>query len=212
MLVRSSAPLTSCFLQSDESDMNEEMRNLDSGIRTLDTQIAAEELKSQEHTQAKRDECNRKLCEAEEQVRAMPQQFEDGKAGLRNLEDQQNRSQGELAQMSGKHADADRAKKDCGIAIENCRRQQTDKMAAFVSDARTVFHRIEQRRWHGQKPIGPLGQFVTLTDPTWANLMRSQLGSQMQAFAITDPKDRAPLKEILNSTHKSVFAIGCQVS
>ncbi|KAF9523413.1 hypothetical protein CPB83DRAFT_690784 [Crepidotus variabilis] len=58
--------------------------------------------------------------------------------------------------------------------------------------------KIKSMNWRGDIPLGPLGQYVKARDPkTWGEILRSQLGQYLTAFAITNAADRACLKKLL---------------
>jgi len=40
----------------------------------------------------------------------------------------------------------------------------------------TVLNQIGQTQWQGERPLGPLGQFVDLKDGQWMTLMQLTLG------------------------------------
>ena len=77
-----------------------------------------------------------------------------------------------------------------------------DKLSKFGTNITQVLQDIDRHQWAGVKPLGPLGLYVDLKDKLYADLMRSNLGNQMTAFAISHDQDRGPLKKILNGHGK----------
>jgi chromosome segregation ATPase len=80
--------------------------------------------------------------------------------------------------------------------LEDSRRNAINR---FGSNLQHALVDIDRYSWKGQKPLGPLGQYVELKDGRWAELMRVYLGGLMASFAVTDARDREPLSRILQS-------------
>lgn len=57
---------------------------------------------------------------------------------------------------------------------------------------------IQNTRWAGEKPLGPLGLHLKLKDKKWARVMRLGIGNLMGSFAVTSYQDRLTLKKILD--------------
>lgn len=81
--------------------------------------------------------------------------------------------------------------------IDRLMNSQKNKINLFGNNLDRVLADVSHARWHGKTPVGPLGQYVELKDPRWAELMRVNLGTMMASFAVTDAKDREPLNKIL---------------
>lgn len=64
---------------------------------------------------------------------------------------------------------------------------------------------IERANWHGAaRPIGPLGLYVTLKDPSYREVMQLTLGHAMFQFVVSDTRDREQLLAILRRHNKCV--------
>ncbi len=50
----------------------------------------------------------------------------------------------------------------------------------------------EEKRWN-QKPIGPIGNMIRVTDPSWAPVIESVLDRNLDAFLVTNEHDRSLL-------------------
>lgn len=58
---------------------------------------------------------------------------------------------------------------------------------------------VNRTRWGGEKPIGPLGVGVKLKDMKYQDVIHTQLGSLLSAFAVTTPGDARQLREIIKN-------------
>jgi len=104
-------------------------------------------------------------------------------------------------------ASARQTMKDLDESINRCTSQQANGLAVYGNNIKTVIQAIRDEQWAGKSaPIGPLGLFVELRDKQWAHVLRTYLGKTMMSFAVSDVRDRAKLKKILNDTGKSVIS------
>ena len=58
---------------------------------------------------------------------------------------------------------------------------------------------INQARWQGERPIGPLGVGVKLKQMKYQEVIHTQLGSLLSSFAVTTPNDATQLRAIIRS-------------
>ena len=86
--------------------------------------------------------------------------------------------------------------------IQRCTEQQNNSLAPYGRDIKKVLERIGGMRWHGQKPLGPLGIYVKVKDRVWADLLRNILGAHMASFVVTDGRDLPALKKLLRDSGK----------
>ena len=174
-------------------------------IEDLDRQIAAENERMATRTQARHDEMQQKLEAAREQVN----EAEAGLQTLRSQMDEQTKKNDETKQRGNTittQLDELRGKiKSCEGMIERAKQAQQNSLVPYGKNIKELLERIENTRWRGEKPLGPLGMYVKAKDPKkWGLLLRSQLGPLLTAFAVTDPKDRIELKNMLNQSGKYV--------
>lgn len=193
--------------------MNEDMTRQNETILRLREQIDLETQRLEQYTQGAQDERVRKLQKANEDLGAVEME-------IKNIEEERDRLV----------ADQDAAKA-AGQGLE----QELNRIKSQIDDARGQLHLIEQRertklapfgqnldrvladianmQWHGERPVGPIGQFVKVRDPKWAPLLRARLGNGMSIFAVTDPRDRAQLDSLLKRHGKYVVipCLACDV-
>lgn len=188
--------------------MNDTVKRCTGLIEGYDKNIAAERKRIEERSQVKREELDRKIADAEHamadaetQLKAVREEKADK---IREAEEAE--SQGKALKVQKDEAqqevvNAEGELKQCGEAERN-------KLAPYGNNMAEILATIGRLQWHGNKPVGPLGLFVKVTDPLWAPLMRVQLGNLMTAFAITDGRDRVQLNQLL-AHHKYVARCWC---
>ena len=178
------------------------MRRDNAQIESLEERINAEKRRQDENNSGRREEMQRTLddvgkrySDAADAVKQMEKEVQEMKDNIKKAEADKQ----EVIQAG------ERAKNEMD-SIEGQLRliaeREKSKLAPFGNQMEQVIAEIDRRQWHGEKPVGPLGRYIRLRDPMWADLMRVQLGRIMSAFAITDARDRRQLYEILNANRK----------
>ncbi|KAF9013179.1 hypothetical protein BDQ17DRAFT_1342932 [Cyathus striatus] len=172
-------------INSDVKQMNVSIAALNETITKFEQQISEEASKMAAHTQARRGQAQHKL----EAVRESIQDIESQLEGIRD----QKRNEGALsATVKEEGMKADQRLKElqsqighCDHMIKQCQQQEKDTLIPYGRNMKQVLERIDQMRWMGDKPLGPLGLYVKAKDPeTWGTLWR----------------DRAQLKKLLVET------------
>lgn len=172
-------------------------------IQDLDTQIAAETLRMAAHSQAKHDEMQQRIETARETLRVAEASLEEITAQQRS---QQAKSDALKEEGMGAQAELGRVQgliQDCQGMIERSLQSQKNSLIPYGRGIKEVLQKLKTMKWHGDLPLGPLGMHVKAKDPaTWGDLLRSQLGQYLTAFAVTDVRDRNALKKVLHDSGK----------
>ncbi|KZP04196.1 hypothetical protein FIBSPDRAFT_807094 [Athelia psychrophila] len=191
------------------TEMNNSLRVINESIQGFETKIADETLRLEVNTQAKREETQRKLQDATNKV-------DQATAHLKALEVETAATEGQLNAVlaDGRTAEEDFNKIKSEIQhhelmIKQCRQQEHNVYQPYGTNMQGVVDSIGKMQWHGTPPVGPFGLYVKVRDPErWAKLIRAQIGSAMSSFAITDSRDHAQLKRLLqNSGNKNQIII-----
>ncbi|KAH7345701.1 P-loop containing nucleoside triphosphate hydrolase protein [Rhizoctonia solani] len=183
--------------KSQMSEMNNALQQCHSAIKDLTEKINAEEAKLQDGRRELRDKLNLDMERVMKQTKAEESNLSECQANIKNLSQLIQTKQVEKREIS---ASKDKLQNDINAAQHNIQRledSQRNAINKFGSNLHRALADIDQHTWKGQKPLGPLGQFVELKDGRWAEVMRIYLGTLMASFAVTDARDREPLSRIL---------------
>lgn len=195
------------LLQADLRQMDQSMSQTTKQIAELDAQIALENERMAAHTQAKHDDMQQRLEKAREDASTIETTLQ----GLQSQEKEQQ-SRSDTLQKEGISFDNMMKEKQgqiqsCVGMIERAKQAQQNSLVPYGRNIKEVLERIGMMNWLGEKPVGPLGMFVKAKDPQkWGQLLRSQLGGYLTAFAVTNAKDRTELKKLLDRTQKYVLS------
>lgn len=181
------------------------MKGINNQITEFDKRIQEEARRMAIHTQAKREETQRKLEEAKEAVQVPERKLHDLSIERKQLCVEADRLK---AEGDTKHPELLNLQKEierCDGMIASAKRAETDALIPYGRDIKQVLERIKSMRWAGDPPIGPLGLHVKAKDPQkWGEILRTMLGQYLMAFALTDARDRPQLKKLLMETGKYV--------
>ncbi|KAJ7244992.1 P-loop containing nucleoside triphosphate hydrolase protein [Mycena haematopus] len=190
--------------KSEVSLLNDGIKNLASQIKTANNQIdeyqAAidkEQERLEKDTESKREETQRKLAGARADVAAAEVALKDIRDRRSALDDELRLHKDAGTAAESRQSELRAEVNNCDSAVQNCLKADTDRYAAYGNNIQRVVAQIKQARWHGQTPLGPFGIHVKVRDQKWADLLRSQLGSLLSSFAVTDTRDIPALKKIL---------------
>ncbi|KAJ7069570.1 P-loop containing nucleoside triphosphate hydrolase protein [Mycena amicta] len=178
-----------------------EMKSVDASIKGYEDQIAKEMKRLEADTESERQQTQNKIVQARDEQKT-------AETELDVIRDEIIAMEAQLSQLRKDGDEADRRGNDlrqqilqCDNAIQNCERAERDRYAAYGNNIQQVIKKIAETKWHGQKPLGPLGVHVKLLKPEYGSLLRQQLGSQLTSFAVTDARDFPILKRLLADTN-----------
>ncbi|KAL6302861.1 P-loop containing nucleoside triphosphate hydrolase protein [Sparassis latifolia] len=173
-------------MNNEEMDMLRGLKLVNDAIEGLDVRIQEEVRKDEDASKERQDDLNRWL----EEVKVSCDQAE------RQLQDIKDKRQQKIPEIENVKQDIQKLNQEpeqLQQSIHEC-----NKAARFGANMDRVMADIQRTRWHGNKPVGPFGLFVSIKDPAqWAPIIRIQLGALMSGFAVTNARDREPLNKLL---------------
>lgn len=182
--------------------MSDEIDRINKLIDENTATIEAETEKTKRFEQGRQEEALRKLEQANERCTATEAELVGINEERQKLVQEQTdiKAQGQVAEQELTAVQTQIEAITAQLRLINDR--ERTKLAPFGTNLDRVLAQIPQMQWHGQKPVGPLGQFVKVRDSKWAPLLRARLGGGMSMFAITDPRDRQQLDSLLKRNGK----------
>jgi chromosome segregation ATPase len=190
--------------------MDASTKGIKAQIEEFDKRIEEEARRMAIHTQAKREETQRKLDEAKEAVQVAERQLHDLSIEKKKVCVDADKLKEEGNTKNSELQDLRKQIEGCDSMIASARKAETDALTPYGRDIKQVLERIRSMRWAGDPPIGPLGLHVKAKDPQkWGEILRTMLGSYLTAFALTDARDRPQLKKLLMDTGKYVVVCSC---
>ncbi|KAG8723851.1 Structural maintenance of chromosomes protein 6 [Ceratobasidium sp. 395] len=184
-------------VKNQKSEMNNALQQSNLTIKQWSERISAEEAKLQDGRQELREKLNVDMAKVQEQSRVEEENLSECQANIASLRQfiQAKKEEWREAGFS-----RERIRDNIASIQQNMQRlhgAQKNQINKFGNNLDQVLADVSRARWHGQPPLGPLGQYVEVKEARWAPLMRVNLGSLMSSFAVTDHRDRETLSRIL---------------
>ena len=183
--------------------MHKQISNVNGQIAGLENTLEEEKKKMEADSQAKRAQLEAEIAQAKADIATL--EAEQVEIRNRKASTHQDMIQ---ARQAGDQANAqvESLKKSImssQTALAAAKASERDTFVPYGSNIKAVVEKIDRSSWYGDKPVGPLGRYVKAREPSkWGDILRTQLGSLLTAFAVTDPRDRDQLKRILGEYRK----------
>lgn len=134
----------------------------------LERAVQDKEAKIREHKQALADLDDKKMAETAAQMK------------LQDLQEPMKRNRDKLQGIDTQIDQLKQIAEKGGLAI-------------YHRNMPRLVQQVQAANWFGEKPVGPLGQYVKLKDPIWTPPLRAMIGWTMHTWAVTTEKDRMQL-------------------
>jgi chromosome segregation ATPase len=178
--------------------MRNQVSTVDSQISGLERALEEEKKKMEADSKAKRAHFEAEISRAKADIAKLEAEQEE----IRNRRESR-RNDMLQAQQAGDQAKAQVEAHRTSIissqtALTAAKASERDTFVPYGNNIKAVVEEIDRSTWYGDKPVGPLGRYVKAREPSkWGDILRTQLGQLLTAFAVTDARDRDQLKRIL---------------
>ncbi|KAF5369472.1 hypothetical protein D9758_002614 [Tetrapyrgos nigripes] len=185
--------------KNDLSSIDSQIREIKNTIQDLDEKIAQEIARLATDTQVKRKEHQRQINEATAEVKRYESKrsqidahLEDIRQRLTDTECTSTRKNDELTALKNEISDLQ-------AQIQHLDKAEKDRYAPYAPNMLQILTAIEQTRWFGETPVGPLGVFIKVKDARkWADLLSIQLSDLLTSFVVSNLRDRPTLHKLLS--------------
>jgi chromosome segregation ATPase len=172
-------------------------------IHEIDQQIEKESRRMALKSQAKHDETQRKIDEEKGILERCEKRLTDIMMERKNTGLEADRINERGIEEGQKLRSLQDQIQHCETMIKSAKEREQDVLVPYGRNIKSILEKINCMRWAGEKPLGPLGQYVKAKDAArWGDILRTQLSSLLCAFTVTDARDRAPLKKLFIETGK----------
>ena len=84
--------------------------------------------------------------------------------------------------------------KQAETALDNLKRDEGSGNSVVN---RTLMRAIQQETSFTRKPVGPMGQHISLLQPKWASVLETSFGTTLESFVVTSKRDMNILSNIM---------------
>ncbi|KAL2785718.1 P-loop containing nucleoside triphosphate hydrolase protein [Aspergillus keveii] len=111
------------------------------------------------------------------------------------------------AQEKAANPPVEQAKRDhreAELLLRNLSREGGSRPSGFPDGMPALLRAIQQEQSFTERPIGPIGNFVTLLKPEWSSVLESSFGATLSSFIVTSKGDQSILSKIMHRVNCSV--------
>lgn len=189
--------------QRDCKEINTQVMGFDAQIKQFDAQIEQETRKLEAQTQKDHHALQAKLANAQAFIDGLEARKDTSSIETKRIAVEADHAKADGVVLERKMAEYRDQITQVNALIETARRHEKDALVPYGHDMKQFLETVSRMRWHGDMPLGPLGMFVKAKDADkWGPLLRNQLSQLLCAFAITDPRDRPALQNLIKETGK----------
>ncbi|KAF8250219.1 DEAD-domain-containing protein, partial [Wilcoxina mikolae CBS 423.85] len=184
-------------LQADQRKLRPIIQSNETKIRELEQKILEEERRLAERNGGSSTRLTESIKLAEEKIVQLESEIseleEQYKVNQTELEEAMDRKRQIREREGYKQREVD----DATNLFHQLNNAERDTLGAFPQPVRTVLREIEKETRFRQKPVGPLGRYITLLDPKWMGIVEHFFGGTLNAFVVTNHADGELLKSIM---------------
>lgn len=178
--------------------MNRSYNSLEATAKGYQAEIDAANAKAAANNQAKRDELAKRLASARSALEAAQASLASAQQAKVAQDVRVNDLSKQRSDLEGKAAGLQRQITEADGMLAQAKASERDVYVPYGQNIGAVLRDIENARWEGEKPVGPLGLYVKAKDPErWGEVLRITLRQTLLAFAVGNVRDRKMLQAIL---------------
>jgi hypothetical protein len=116
---------------------------------------------------------------------------------IKAKEEEKSLAEGEVERLQGEKGRKEKEVSEAQQILSNLKSQSTNRVAAFGTNIEWVLREIDKAKWHGDKPVGPIGLHVSLKHAKYKQAVLSWLGYHLCGFMVSDGRDRQTMLAIM---------------
>ena len=186
-------------IKDDIKGINTAMTAVTTQIRNFDKQIADEHKRMAADTQAKRQMILDQIEQVKAELDAAGERVDDLTNQANEARRQADKAKARGMDLQGRQSQLQTEIQNCDVELDRAKRANHDQFVNYGRDIQRVVQEVERSQWYGERPIGPIGRYVKAKDPRkWGILLSWQLRGVLDAFVVTDQRDRKQMQTILS--------------
>ncbi|KAI1333465.1 P-loop containing nucleoside triphosphate hydrolase protein [Xylariaceae sp. FL0016] len=199
-------------LHTQERDMHSNLNRVTSVVRDLSKDIQKEEERIESINGGALAEKQRELDEAQNAVAGLEQAIDTHRSGYGPLMDDLKAAETRLKEIGEPIRDK---KTDISATEDRIRmlsQKQIDPLAGYHRAIPQLLKLIENDSRFQNKPVGPIGTFISLGEAQWSTIVESFLNDRLNAFVVTNRPDQVHLLSLMDRLHVGYPVIIAPVS
>lgn len=182
--------------------MNIDIGTLNASIEEYQSQLDEEQRKLNESQSGKKEKLLAELKQKEDEHAAAETREDELRAFVDSYSAEHKMKKEAVDQARRRDNDLRDEIEGYASSIANLQQIARGEAGKYGRNLERLFHLIDNHRWKGKKPVGPLGNFVRLRDQKWKSLLQIVIGWHMTSFVTENSADRQALIGMLRQTNK----------
>ena len=186
------------MLQTDERKARGEHQSISRKIHEIKAVIQAEENRLAERSGGS-------TATLADNIEKHKQQIESLRADMHALEAQNANDKAELenaeihaSNISRQESSKQEEIREAEARLRNVSRAGKDPLQGFQPSMRELLRLIDNERGFSEKPIGPLGIYITLKEPKWESIIEKFFGGTLSSFVVSNYEDGRILSSLMD--------------
>lgn len=193
-------------LRNNHMEVERDQRSIKAQVREYDGNLSQLRIALENEEKNLDGGYDQKKRELKENLEKRTAQFQSVKVKLEKAEETVRRLRPQKDEFEPKIEETRTDISHYGMEIQNLNKNiksfqndEASKLAAYGNNTRRVLDDIERNasRFH-EKPLGPIGRYVTLKNPDWSGVLNRMLSSTLLSFVVNNDEDKRVLFDILN--------------
>ncbi|KAJ5573064.1 hypothetical protein N7450_010048 [Penicillium hetheringtonii] len=188
-------------LQAQQRSIREYLKGAESRINERQREIADETRRLAEASDGGYARKQEELSEAEEQATAAKdnvQRHAEGESALhadiREAMQEESYAKNEWEAKKGDVAQAE-------ARLHTLRREDGQRQSGFPDRMPSLLRAIEKESSFSSRPVGPIGNHVTLLQPKWSSVLETTFGATLHSFIVSSKRDMNILMGVMRQVN-----------
>ncbi|KAJ1972184.1 Structural maintenance of chromosomes protein 6 [Dimargaris xerosporica] len=184
-------------IQADERELDREVKGLRRRHQDVSALLDQEQQKAEADLNAMRQEKQAQISACQDRIATHEATLAEADQEFMRLRDASQKAQALQDDLQSQLDQRYQRIKDAKATIQNLQRQKQNHMTSFGPTMPDVLRSIAaETRWQSAPPLGPLGLYVKLKHPQWADTLESILNQVLNAFIVESHHDQRLLAQI----------------
>ncbi|KAL4911815.1 hypothetical protein BDW62DRAFT_196104 [Aspergillus aurantiobrunneus] len=189
---------------NERHDLQAEQRRIREHLRATETRSGETRQKLDEETQRLADlhgggysQKLEELEQAKQDAVEARKRSDDHQQHANRIYDDVNAAEHQEKAASPPVLQAKRDVEEAESVLRNLHKDGGSKISGFPDKMPALLRAIQQEQSFTERPVGPIGNFVTLLKPEWSSILESSFGATLNSFIVTSKRDQTILSEIM---------------
>lgn len=188
-------------IQAQQRTIRDYLKAAESRIQTNQEKIDEENRRLAEMTDGSHARRQQEYEEAANNAKEAAQELEQHNAGEAALQSDCREAEQEENNANTEYMSKKRELEQAENRLHSLRQEDGQRRTGFPEKMPSLLRAIESERSFRERPVGPLGHYITLLKPKWASVLEGSLNTTLSSFVVTSKADQMILSGLMRKTN-----------